>query len=251
MAARSTKRHILTWATQPMDVYVAALKDPVWRVRRQAAAALELLGDRQAVPPLVARLTDDDVRVRETVVRALGRLGGKRAIKPLVRVLGDSDHAVQAQALDALARLNALAQVHDPAAVDALIATLQGPSPLRPGAAAALGNIGAPRAIGPLVDALRRAAAEYPGLNMGTAYVVALGSVGLPALPALLDLILDEDSALRAYAALGLVYVSDDKRAIDALQSARHDRNLDVRRNAVWSLRQAADPTLQGRLTDR
>jgi HEAT repeat protein len=71
------KKPLVSGATKPVEAYIAALDDADSQVRRQAAAALELLGDKGAVAPLLAKLHDEDAQVRGNVARALGRLRDK------------------------------------------------------------------------------------------------------------------------------------------------------------------------------
>jgi HEAT repeat protein len=86
-----------TWPNRPAEAYLAALADPDPRVRRQAAAALEVLAERRAVLPLRALLGDPDAGVRANAARALGRLGDGAIVPALVACLRDAAPAVREQ----------------------------------------------------------------------------------------------------------------------------------------------------------
>jgi HEAT repeat protein len=82
-------------ALQPL---IQALAHDEWRVREQAASALELLGEADAAPALVRVLDDAHWQVRFASVQALGALGGTEAKQALERMLNDSDQRVRAVA---------------------------------------------------------------------------------------------------------------------------------------------------------
>jgi HEAT repeat protein len=219
-----------------VEAYIAALDDADSRVRRQAAAAVELLGDRRAVAPLLAKLHDEDAQVRGNVARALGRLCDKRAIKPLIALLQDPCEQVRSYALGALSRLNALAKLRDPQAMDALIAALRGSRVLRNDAVRALAEIGDPRAVGPLVEALTVEVRGVPrGRHWGDTIAVALGRIGEPAVLPLIDLLADDDTEIRRLAAEGLLYTRD-RRAVEPLKQALQDEDPMVRHAAARAL---------------
>jgi len=98
----------------------AALADPYWEVRADAAQALGAVGDRQAVETLIERLQRDDVwSVRARAAAALGALGDRRATPPLREALADMACFVRRAAAVALGR------IADPAAAEALTVTAQ------------------------------------------------------------------------------------------------------------------------------
>ena len=79
---------------------IAALRDSDAGVRWDAADALGLIGDAEAVSPLIDTLRDAHVYVRRAAATALGKLGDVRAVAPLINALSDVD--VRNQALEAL-----------------------------------------------------------------------------------------------------------------------------------------------------
>lgn len=64
---------------------IDALKHKDCDVRKEAAEALGVIGDKRAIEPLIEGLRDEDELVRERIAEALGNIGDTRAIKPLVQ----------------------------------------------------------------------------------------------------------------------------------------------------------------------
>lgn len=126
------------------------LDDANTDVRRAVVVALERLRDARAVVPLIGKVSDSRPVVRRHAVRALGTLGDRRGVSALLLALGDAEASVRATAVASLGRLGAtdtvasistflqserdegvrraaieaLAQLADPAALDALVAVL-------------------------------------------------------------------------------------------------------------------------------
>lgn len=153
-----------------VDPLIAALKDPDGNVRCCAALALGRIGDQRAAPPLIEALGHDDTRKRSgfrwQVEEALGYLKDPRAIEPLLEVLlagKDSGtcyvgaprivYVFKREPFENASDCppaTALAQIGAPA-VEGLIEALSRVEPhVRKDIAVALGNIGDPRAVGPL-----------------------------------------------------------------------------------------------------
>lgn len=242
MTARSRSKHKrITWATKPIEEYIHACTDSSPRVRRQAAAALELLGDRQAVEPLLRLLGDADDGVRGNAVRALGSLRDKRAVKPLLTMLHDRSPAVQSQAITALTRLNALSRVRDPGAMQALIHALNGSKMMRYEAARALGDMRQAAAVGPLVDALvLEVRGQPPDRHWGDNIAMALANIGEPAVLPLIELLTGDDTELRRLATMALRY-TNDRRAIEPLKALLNHKDTMVPYYANFALQQLED----------
>lgn len=114
------------------------------QARRDAAAALDELGDARAVAPLLAALADADAVVRAKAASALGRLRDARAVAPLVAALNDGNGFVHFAAASALVDIGG-------ASVDPLVALLKADDMWqRWRAAFALGQLGDARAEAPL-----------------------------------------------------------------------------------------------------
>jgi len=166
-------------AVEPL---IVALKDKDINVCHAAAAALGQIGDARAVLPLVKTLRTS-ARYRpitggvssfcQSTARALEKIGSP-AIEPLIALLKDDNWRLREQVCEILGRLNWRPKHDEDAAwywvtkgnidkcvaigspaVPPLIATLEhGSDRMRCVAAAALGEIGDPRAVEPLVAAL-------------------------------------------------------------------------------------------------
>lgn len=89
---------------QAIDPLIATLRDNNKLVRREASTALSKMGDK-AVEPLINILDDDDWRVRGAAAWVLGKIGDKRAIGPLNILLDDDSGFVRSGAKFALANI--------------------------------------------------------------------------------------------------------------------------------------------------
>lgn len=73
-----------------LDPLIETLETEVEVPKREyAAKALGLLGNSQAVEPLIEALKDEDENVRDKAAQALGEIRDERAIKPLEATLSD------------------------------------------------------------------------------------------------------------------------------------------------------------------
>lgn len=172
-----------------VDRLVVQLGNDIADTRQVAVRALGSAGGRRAVPPILAALGDRDVAVREAALESLrrlaepalehlltrlddadwrtrnhaashlGRLADTRAVEPLVRALDDKHPAVRLTAAISLAALGvkgeALRAQGAGRAVALLIRRLR--KHLDESVIWALGELGDPRAVEPLVAALRGA----------------------------------------------------------------------------------------------
>jgi HEAT repeat protein len=102
---------------------------------------LKLRKEQQAwlIPVLLTCLRDEHGAVRAATAYLLGRLGANQALEGLIELLDDDYPLTQMNALDALG------QLRDPKAFDALVAHLHAPYAFL--AADALGKLGKPEAI--------------------------------------------------------------------------------------------------------
>jgi HEAT repeat protein len=72
--------------------------------QREAAFALGMLGDREAIESLLASLRDGgSVYVQGSAAVALGRIGGEESVRPLVTLLRDESRPGIARAMAAVA----------------------------------------------------------------------------------------------------------------------------------------------------
>jgi HEAT repeat protein len=237
---------------------IAALRSKSSSVREGAAEALGELGDARAVEPLAAARTDESAGVRASVDSALGRLGWQPPAEveapaqqdDLTWTLDDVRRLEDEQNVDALLQVidpgasdqvgwevrgaagHALARIGDARAVPALI---KGLDLLRGDEAArALGNFKDPRAVEPLLKALRK-----PRFGNRHAVAEALGKIGdSRAVPGLIGALNVEvelpvfqrtsspaiDTTLRCSAIEALGEIRDPD-AIDALRDALEDEH--------------------------
>lgn len=103
-------------------------------------------------------------------------------------------------------------------------------------AARALGEIGDPRSVAPLISALKNA-----GPNVREAVVEALGKIGEPAVEPLMDALNHESSDIRRGAAQALGEIKD-RRAVEALITTFvEDQDVQVRQSAADALGEIQD----------
>lgn len=89
-----------------VDVLVDASADGDVRVRRRAATALRILGDRRAASRLrVIARTESDLGVLKSALAALGKLGLARDVRVIAPFLAHADPGVRVVAAGALAML--------------------------------------------------------------------------------------------------------------------------------------------------
>jgi HEAT repeat protein len=219
-----------------------ALNSRSARERIHAADQLGKLGSlaKSAVPALTALLDDPNETVRAATASALGniRSASDKTIAELMRVMRrgdyyDSEHAAAAlaklgyEAMPALLEAStypgygvahhareALAQIHDPAAIPALIEQVQ------------QGSTSA-------IEGLAR-----------------MGSEAVAAVPVLVDLLNSENTAYQWYAieALGKI---GDKSAVPALTQKLTSDNARTRQSAIKALGQIGDPSVMPLIRER
>ncbi len=163
----------------------AALADSDARVRKSSAEALghlervkklPTIEKQAAVAALISQLSDDDAEVAGAAIESLAMLGDPQAVEPIMAVLANKKLA--AKAIVALADfhdpravkplraqlsekdpqvISSLGKLKDRESVDAIIALLDDKNDrVRQTAAQALGAIRDPRAVEPLVDHLTK-----------------------------------------------------------------------------------------------
>lgn len=141
----------------------ALVTDPAEQVREEAATGLGLLQDDDAIDDsvdvLLAALDDRATPVRLAALHALGMLSSPRATVRLTALLGNAgeDDEMRADAAEALAHCP------DEAIVDALLDSLDDPSPrVRYSASYALGEQGSERAVAKLEQLAAHDHAQTP-----------------------------------------------------------------------------------------
>jgi len=105
LQAHAAVESLLKFTTAPLEVAAAMIE------------ALDMIGDRRAVDPLLVCLGNPDSPVRAYAAGALGTLGDSRALEPLLQALRDP--SVRKEATIALGELG------DQRAIESLIGVLQ------------------------------------------------------------------------------------------------------------------------------
>jgi HEAT repeat protein len=131
-------------------ILVSLLNDSDHSIRAQAVWQFYNLRDADAVLPVVKMLDDPVMQVRRSAAWVLGRFGDWRATPALIDQLGkDKERYSRAAAAEALGVLG------DPRAVEPLITALHDPEDyVRSHAAVALGKLGDKRALAPLLSTM-------------------------------------------------------------------------------------------------
>jgi HEAT repeat protein len=134
-------------AVEPL---IIALNDEKIIARCRAAKALGEIGDPRAVDPLISNLNVENDNVRHTAVVALGMIGDPRAVEPLITILNERLNTERDSAGVSLSQIGV-------SAVEPLIGVLKEHEEFntRKVAILALERIGDPRAIEPLLNALK------------------------------------------------------------------------------------------------
>jgi HEAT repeat protein len=191
------------------------------RIRREhVVAALGNLKAKKAAEPIADILGDADLQRRYVAAWALGEIGDPATVPALVKALDDNDGEVRRHAVRALIRFGG-------AAVPPLVAYLPGATPRGgTGAVRALGDIGDPRAVEPLL-------AQVNGPVRQEVFL-ALGKLKDPrAEAALVAGLADPDWKIRMNAAMALGPLGSPG-AVSALKKTLEDEVTVVRE---WSAR--------------
>jgi HEAT repeat protein len=191
-----------------------------WYTRKAAAEALGKLGDVRAIEPLTIALKDEDKDVRRTAADALEALHWQ-------------PHKDEASAYYWISKKNIApcAEIGEPA-VFPLIRVLaeRDPDDCR-AAAEALGRIGDPRAVEPLIGVVRESGWGF----IGSTAAEALSRMGSEGAEQLLGLLADPSTDVRLTAVRALGGLGDPQ-AVEPLHRALSDADRDVRQAAAVAL---------------
>lgn len=162
-----TKEKIKRWQEKgKVKKLIKALEDDNYDIRGRAAEALGLIGDPEAVEPLIFLFNyESHVWVNQCVFTALAKIADARAVDSFIKVLkGEMKWAGTRELAQASV---ALGKIGDPKAVEPLVNALKSKvyypnldivtdkeKNVHPGAAEALGKIGDTKAIEPLLTIL-------------------------------------------------------------------------------------------------
>lgn len=164
--------------------------------------------ENETLKTALAQLRSDDVLVQNEGVASVIRIGAD-AVPALLPFLGDESAIRRSQAMYALAR------IADPGTAEAFQRGLEDQDErVRAYAAVGLARIGHPNAGVACLQTLNDAPGEAH-LDM-TPSVQALGEMGISVVPALLDLLMNEDEFTRLHA----------QRALELILNRRHGLGL-------------------------
>ncbi len=188
----------------------------------------------EVIPTLAAALKDPSPKVRHFAAEALGEIGDPAATDALLDTLANNrSQDLREEVIDALG------QIGDPRAAPALLGILSSEEDiaLRGSAAWNLGQIGGPEAEPALVAALR-----FNSPDVRRCAAKGLGDIGdVAAVPDLILLLGDSDPQVRTAAATALGDLGD-RRAVPALMAVIEDANSYARLEAVTAHRQDRRP---------
>jgi len=204
--------------------------------RKKAAQALGRIGDESAIPLLVSKLNYRN-SFRSDVVAAIGAFGEK-AVPPLLKILD------QRKGRDNSVLLSALAATQAPSALPELARRLKHEdSTQRAVAARAMIHFGHPSAIPALREVFSLEVLSDKRVDTRESVVLALAAIGEPAIPALLEATADETVissdkktiAGKARTALKKI-IGKNKSYVPLLIESLKDKDKDTRRSAAWLL---------------
>ncbi len=227
----------------PLKAVQKALEnDPDPRVQRSAAYAVGSFGPNAApaVETLTQALKSKDASVRQNAAWALGQVGeraGDAALAGLCELLGDAEPLVRRDTAAALGSLG------KPAAVGPLLALVgkERDDVVLRTALDALAHLAGEENRDANTEALERLLKEADEeTQRGAAFVLARigGAKAVPALPVLRKGLKDDDPQVQALAAAGLAGIGKEAEPAvpDLAEALRDSKDLIVRRNAVLAL---------------
>ncbi len=220
-----------------------ALRDPDWRVRRQAAAALTAIG-APAIPSLVSALAAPEESVQAMAVEALRGIGAP-AFEALAPALGSDNPRARGNAAAAL-----VPPADGHAALPAVIKLVNDRDAyVRAQAAQALGAFGGPEVMRALRQAMQDENPAVRAAATGACARIADGG----AVDLLLVTLRDETALVRKNSAMALGRIGQPA-AIDPLIATLKDAEPDVRAAAAVALGalqvKAAVPALIAAMAD-
>jgi HEAT repeat protein len=136
---------------KPIEDVIAGLRDPTYKVRRDAARDLVVPGyqDPRALEALMRALKDKTVTVRQRALLSLKKLNDPRCVESVVPLLAEKSCRMHRKVSDILTQFRE-------AAIPVLVKTVENPgSKVRCRAVCMLGNLGARNAVGTILGALK------------------------------------------------------------------------------------------------
>jgi HEAT repeat protein len=222
------------------ELLLQSIHDEDENVRRAAVENLPNLDEALVLPVLTTAIRDESPKIRGAAVQSLGHLESVAAVPSLLRALNDTDPWVRYYTA------RALGHIRSPESIDALANTLRSDpaNQVRIASADALGSIGGRRTVAflaPFVDSEDR--------DLAQAALLALGVVGHPdAVQPLLAALRSNDSA-RRLVAVRAIAARRDADAVETLQwTASADSDETITQAAIEELSRMATPESIGAL---
>lgn len=223
--AQGAWKELSAYKKKAIPYFIEGLKDENPDIRKEAAQALGTIADTDGFEPLTRAISDPDPGVRAPAALALGELKDPRAIPFLINLFYDSNTGIRNAAADALAIIGR-------PAYEPLIAALNDPkTSARLAAIRALGKQKSSDVIPPLIGKLEDA---FPEMRSSAA--TALGEIGAPALPMLLD-VMKRGSRIARLSCLDAFSKSLDDRVTEILVAASKEVDEQVAKKAESVLR--------------
>ena len=210
---------------------IRELRSDETRVRRYAAWALGEMEDDRAVSPLSESLSDGNADVRLVAAWALGEIKHRRSVDPLIETLNDDDPLVREMAV------LALGEIEHSAAIGPLVEAFERDETLAEPVIWALGEIDTDRASAArwgVFEALNLRPRENTEVWTGD-WLGWDGPRRLRDLATLETAMTENDPDKRQYAAWEMGH-RDDERAVEFLLDLLRDENPAVRAMAIWAL---------------
>lgn len=176
-----------------------------WNVRSRAIVAIGDVRDAGLLPVLHRALSDSNLEVRESTSRVLQWMGDSTSLEPLRKALRDPEGIIRSHAAEALARIGGASQLQ---ALEQVLRNDEDPT-VRALTASALGQIGDPAVVPPLVAAL-----DDASVPVRSRAAEALGEAGFASAREALEKAAsgDPDEGVRSTAAAALRRLSEKKQ---------------------------------------
>ncbi len=188
-------------------------KDMIRR-KTNVIEALGILGGKNAIESLITELDNSEDSVRISAAEALGEIGDEKTVPMLVEALGTTKDKRFSSAI-----LKSLGSIGGEVSRDMLIGYLKkGPENLRMHAIQSLGVIGDNIAVGPLVGLL-------DDRTMSVFVAEALGEIGTPEVVDPLLSMLKEDRAQSASMVITSLGKTGNEQAVEPLVELLRDEN--------------------------
>jgi HEAT repeat protein len=213
-----------------MPAVLAAAGSGPQQVRLTAVGILDRLGNPSSVPVLLVAATDSDAELAQAALAALARLSGNDV---------DADLLARLPAITGNARrvlIELAGQRHLDRALPIIVVSAEDPDAgVRSAAVQAIGALGDDKQVAGLVRLLQSTQSSKERADIEMALLAITGRSGARAVPPLLPLMQNSDSALRIIA-LRVLASAGGPDALVAVKSAIADKDETVQDDAVRTL---------------